>query len=65
MTPLVAVTDGTITYAPREERYWGYAIYLKGTDGYTYKYLHVNNDTPGTDDGNGGPTHAYAPGIKK
>lgn len=25
--------------------------------------MHINNDTPGTDDGNGGTANAYAPGI--
>ncbi len=30
---------------------------------WTYRCLHVNNDTPGTDDGNGGLEHAYAPDI--
>jgi hypothetical protein len=26
-------------------------------------YIHLNNDTPGTDDGAGGPEAAYAPGL--
>ena len=24
---------------------------LTGTDGWNYWYIHINNDTPGTDDG--------------
>ena len=63
MTPLLAANDGKIVYLVSPEASWGYAITLQDADGYQYRYLHVNNDTPGTDDGNGGELHAYAPGI--
>jgi len=65
MTPVVAVVDGTISYIVIPEAYWGYALYLKDSEGWQYHYLHLNNDTPGTDDGNGGPANAYAPGIAR
>lgn len=65
MTPLVAVADGTISKLVIPEALWGYAIYLDDDEGYTYAYLHVNNDNPGTDDGDGGIEHAYAPGIAR
>jgi hypothetical protein len=65
MTPVVAATDGVILFAPMEEPSYGYMIMLGGDDGYQYNYVHLNNDTPGTDDGIGGPEHAYAPGIAK
>lgn len=65
MTPIVSVSDGVITFLPIPEPSWGYAIYIKGDDGYSYHYLHINNDTPGTDDGNGGLANAYAPGIER
>lgn len=42
---------------------WGYSISLCGYDGLVYRYIHINNDNPGTDDGDGGPEWAYAPGI--
>ena len=48
-------------------RFWegaGYSIRILGTDGYTYNYYHINNDTPGTDDGNGGKMNAYAPDVE-
>lgn len=65
-SPAYAVTDGTICYIngigePMPS--WGYSFTLCGDDGRKYKYLHMNNDTPGTDDGNGGAELAYAPGI--
>lgn len=63
MTPLYAAVDGRVSYLVDPEASWGYAVVLEDADGYTYHYLHVNNDTPGTNDGNGGTQHAYAPGI--
>jgi len=29
----------------------GYAIFIRDAEGFTYRYVHVNNDSPGTDDG--------------
>jgi len=63
MTPLVAVVDGIVNYVARPQVRWGYEIGLQDADGYTYDYLHINNDTPGTDDGQGGEAHAYVPGL--
>lgn len=63
MTPLVAVADGVIAFIAIPEASWGYAITIQTPDDYTYRYLHMNNDTPGTDDGAGGIEYAYAPGL--
>lgn len=63
--PLVAVTDGTVHYVPYPEPEYGYAIFLRGDDGYNYRYLHMNNDNPGTDDGQGGGVNAYAPYMEQ
>jgi len=63
MMPLYSAVDGRIHEVEIPEASWGYAIVLEDADGYTYHYLHVNNDNPGTDDGLGGIEHAYAPGI--
>ena len=63
MTPLYAAVTGRVQSVVIPEAAWGYAITLEDDDGYTYHYIHVNNDTPGTDDGLGGTAHAYAPGI--
>ena len=64
MMPLYAAVDGVVAEVVIPEASWGYAIVLRDADGYTYHYLHVNDDMPGTDDGNGGTEHAYAPGIE-
>jgi putative cell wall-binding protein len=68
MTRLYAAVDGTvcsINGLTEPAPSWGMALTVCGVDGRQYRYLHVNNDTPGTDDGKGGPEHAYAPGIRK
>ncbi len=65
MMPLLATVDGVILFAPMVEPSYGYMIMLGGDDGYQYNYVHINNDTPGTDDGIGGTAYAYAPGIEK
>lgn len=63
MTPIVAARGGRIVSASFTQPSYGYMISIMGDDGYKYNYLHINNDTPGTDDGNGGSQNAYAPGI--
>ncbi len=65
LTPVLAATDGTIIFAPMVEPSYGYYLSLRDAEGYTYDYVHLNNDNPGTDDGKGGPQHAYAPGIEQ
>jgi putative cell wall-binding protein len=64
-----AAVGGTITWIPGADGSpmpsYGYMIRITGDDGRTYSYVHLNNDTPGTDDGRGGPQHAYAPGLRQ
>jgi len=69
MTPILAVVDGTVdwicdgTQTSTANGLPYYQLLLHGDDGNDYFYVHINNDNPGTDDGMGGPEHAYAPGI--
>ncbi|QQS23103.1 VCBS repeat domain-containing M23 family metallopeptidase [bacterium] len=65
MLPLVAAVDGTVTNVNYPEADWGYAVTIRDSDGYTYHYLHINNDNPGTDDGKGDGKNAYAPDIQE
>lgn len=58
--PLVATVDGTIRHVAYPEPSYGWYLSLTDADGYQYNYLHINNDTPGTDDGKGGAVNAYA-----
>src|SRR3989339_249796 len=65
MTPLVSAVDGYVAFLPQDEPSWGYGIFIRDVDDYSYRYIHVNNDTPGTDDGMGGTIYAYAPTITR
>ena len=65
MTHILAAKGGKVISAPTTEPSYGYNLSILGDDGYTYNYLHINNDTPGTDDGLGGIANAYAPGISR
>ncbi len=63
MQPLIAVTDGIVRFVAYPEPNYGYFVSIEDADGYHYWYIHINNDTPGTDDGRGGGILAYAPDI--
>lgn len=65
MTPILAARGGRVISAAMTEPSYGFMISIAGDDGYTYNYLHINNDTPDTDDGLGGAEYAYAPGISR
>jgi hypothetical protein len=61
MTPVVAVADGTVGWMDNEQGGDCCAMALKHDDGWESWYIHLNNDTPGTDDGQG---WGFAPGIE-
>lgn len=63
MTPMVACFDG-IVYLGRGGRKGHYTISIRGDNGWIANYYHLNNDTPGTDDGMGGDQYAFAPGLE-
>jgi murein DD-endopeptidase MepM/ murein hydrolase activator NlpD len=66
MWPLYAAVSGEICRInDGVEDSYGRNITVCGDDGNRYRYLHLNNDTPGTDDGAAGLEHVYAPGIRK
>ena len=65
MTPLYAAVDGRVSSVVNPEESWGCRIVLEDADEWQYLYYHVNNDTPGTDDGVGCDTYAYASGITR
>lgn len=55
---VLAVADGFITameYGPRA----GYNVRIEHQDGWETWYLHLNNDSPGTDDGSAGTDGAF------
>lgn len=48
-TPVVAVDSGTVVWVSST----CCSLAIRHDDGWTSYYIHLNNDTPGTDDGNG------------
>lgn len=62
--PLIAAVTGTVRFVAYPQPSYGYYISIEANDGWTYRYLHINNDTPGTDDNNGGEMFAYAPDMR-
>jgi len=50
MRPALAAVDGKVTRITFNNA-TGNSVVITGADGWTYHYIHVNNDTPGTDDG--------------
>lgn len=63
MTPLLAVVDGKVSYIVDHDQGWGLAVYIEDSEGYSYRYLHVNNDTPNTDDGKEIRAYAFPKNI--
>jgi hypothetical protein len=69
MLPLVAAFDGVVTGVKRETSPTGGGNWLTITadrgpaKGWTAIYVHVNNDTPGTDDGKGTAAWSFPAGI--
>ena len=63
--PLLAVTDATVrrVFVDNGTASQGNMLVLRDSDGWEYWYIHINNDTPGTDDGLNPLEHAFAPGI--
>ena len=65
MTPIVAPEAGTVTwFVHGGGGSSGNALGIKTEDGWTYKFMHLNNDTPNTDDGKNTLKHAFGPDIE-
>lgn len=62
LTPVVAVADGTVRWMHAERGGGCCALSVVHDDGWRSRYIHLNNDTPGTDDGEG---YGIARGIRE
>lgn len=62
MTEVYAVADGTVTYVGINNLS-GRNVKIEHDDGWESYYLHLNNDNPGTDDGDAPWTLTVAPGV--
>src|SRR3954467_15264672 len=61
----LAATDGTVTMLRVDDGSGisGNMLTLKADDGWFFYYIHINNDTPGTDDAANPAEFRFAPGI--
>lgn len=63
--PVLAVVDGVVDWlTPAPKGTEGYALLLRGDDGFLYYYAHLNNDNPGTRDNGAAARYAYARGLR-
>lgn len=62
MAPVVAVLDGVVE-TMRKGGISGYYIRIEHGDDISSWYMHLNNDSPGTDNGRGGSEFAFADGL--
>lgn len=62
MLPVVAVADGVVDWVHDGTRKNCCALGIAHDDGWETYYIHMNNDTPGTDNGD---SWGFAPGIEK
>jgi hypothetical protein len=62
MLPLLAAVDGVV-HRVKFDNVIGNSVTIKAADGWTYHYIHVNNDRPGTDDGRASRDQAFPPTI--
>src|SRR5829696_350268 len=61
---LLATRDGTVTFVRHDtSTNSGNMLVLRDAEGWEYWYMHINNDTPGTDDGRNARRWAFAAGI--
>jgi murein DD-endopeptidase MepM/ murein hydrolase activator NlpD len=60
---LLAARDAVVTQVSVNAGISGNLVKLRDAAGWEYWYIHLNNDTPGTDDGRNPPQWRFAPGI--
>ena len=63
LQPLLAAADGVVSHLVSNHRTAGWGLVIEDAEGWDYRYYHVNNDAPGTDDGSSPPEWRLAPGI--
>lgn len=64
MDPVVAVADGVVERI-KTSGLAGRYLMIRHENGYDSYYMHLNNDTPGTDDGRADLSFTFAPGIEE
>jgi murein DD-endopeptidase MepM/ murein hydrolase activator NlpD len=64
LQPILAMRDGVIDHFIIDHPTAGYGVAIVDEDGWQYHVYHVNNDTPGTDDGLDDGTWRFVPGLE-
>lgn len=64
MQPIVSPVNGIISFIPYPQPSYGYMISIRDAQNYRFNFIHINNDTPGTDDGNAKGVFVFAPDMK-
>jgi hypothetical protein len=62
LQPIVAPVDGVVLRLV-DDPSAGVGVVIRDLEGYEYHLYHLNNDSPGTDDGQAGDEWRYGPGI--
>ena len=62
LQPLLAAADGVVTHLVQDHPTAGWGLVIEDAEGWDYRYYHVNNDAPDTDDGS--VRRAVAPGAR-
>ena len=62
LQPLLAMRDGVVDRL-LDHPTAGYGVVIQDAEGWEYHIYHVNNDSPGTDDGADDGSWRFAPGI--
>jgi hypothetical protein len=68
LTPLLAANDATVRWlkdTATPDGSEGNYLILRDADGWEYWYVHINNDSPGTDDGANPKEWIFGPGIER
>ncbi|MCP4963309.1 MAG: M23 family metallopeptidase [Actinomycetia bacterium] len=65
LTPVLAVNDGCVTYLDYGGPGGGNMLTLTDDDGWQYRYIHLNNDSPDTDDGANPYEWAFVGGLEE
>ncbi|MEZ5281803.1 MAG: M23 family metallopeptidase [Acidimicrobiales bacterium] len=65
LVPVLAANDGCVTYLDYGGPGGGNMLTLTDDDGWQYRYIHLNNDTPGTDDGANPYEWAFVGGLEE
>ena len=60
LQPLLSTVDGVVTKVLADRGTAGNYLVITDAAGWAYRYMHINNDTPGTDDGANPPAWSFA-----